>query len=100
MTADVPEAPQEKPHWWRVFIKWYEARPPVQETLTIHYAADEHKDIVATGFDPMKVKPRRKGLGPKQLNWCRRTLKHEGAPIFADMERASKAAKGGWKAGK
>jgi len=56
MTADVPEAPQDK--------------------------------------------PRRKGLGRRQLEWCRKWLRYEGAPIFADMERASKAAKGGGKAGK
>lgn len=43
--------------------------------------------------DAVADAPRRKGLGRRQLEWCRKWLRYEGAPIFADMERASKAAK-------
>lgn len=83
---------------WRVMQQFIKAIAPQieaqaarnEETLTIHYAAEEHRDIVATGFDPLKVKPRRKGLGPKQLKWLRANVL-----AFKDMESRAKASKSG-----
>jgi hypothetical protein len=42
---------------------------------------------------PVPEVPRRKGLGKKQIAWCRQWIRYNGAPIFAQMEAASKASK-------
>jgi len=90
MTADVPEAPQ-KAHWWDRFTfggfigrrAW-----PSLEGVTV-------ESLPSVAPTPVTAKPRRKGLGPKQLRWLRTNIEP-----FKDMEARALAAKGGGKAGK
>lgn len=85
MTA---EAPAPKP---MAVFRWLRCTFSGGGTSTVTGAVPIAIEPRATliGVQPIPTKPRRKGLGPKQLKWLRTNCQP-----FADMERRAKAAKG------
>jgi hypothetical protein len=92
MTADVPEAPRLQ-RWLNRWLSKVYVTSTIVGAPSVAELETPRAELI--GVQPLVAKPRRKGLGPKQLRWLRSNIEP-----FKDMEARAIAAKGGGKAGK